>query len=158
MPSYETTYEVEHSADDMFALAADVASYPEFVPLCSGMEIISRVGEGNKELVEARMSVAAGPFHETFTNRIVLDRDRYEISVRATDGPFKHLSNDWSFEPMSEKSCRVHFSLDYEFRSLALRFALGAVSESAFGRYAAAFQDRANELFGAISSPPEKGS
>jgi len=158
MPSYETAYGVEHSADDMFALAADVASYPEFVPLCSGMEIVSRGTEGDTDWIEARMSVAAGPFHETFTSRIVLDRKRYSIGVRASDGPFKQLANDWSFEPLTEKSCRVRFALDYEFRSLALRFALGSVSENAFGRYAKAFQDRANKLYGATASQPEIGS
>lgn len=158
MPSYATTYDVEHSADDMFALAADIVSYPEFVPLCSGMEIISQGKEGDTDWIEARMSVAAGPFHETFTCRVVLDRERYSISVRASDGPFKKLSNDWSFEPLSQKSCRVRFSLNYEFRSLALRFALGSVSESAFGRYAEAFQDRADRLYGAKPSLPETGS
>jgi coenzyme Q-binding protein COQ10 len=158
MTNYATTYDVEHSADDMLALAADIASYPEFVPLCSGMEIVSRGNEGDTEWIEARMSVAAGPFHETFTCRVVVDLKRYNIGVRASDGPFKKLSNDWSFEPLSQKSCRVRFSLDYEFSSLALRFALGSVSESAFGRYAEAFQDRADKLYGATPSQPETES
>lgn len=158
MPSYTTTYDVEHSADDMFALAADVASYPEFVPLCSVMEIVSQGTEGDTDWIEARMSVSAGPFHETFTSSIVLDRQRHSIGVRASDGPFKQLVNDWSFEPLSENSCRVRFALEYEFRSLALRFALGSVSGSAFARYAEAFQNRADKLYGTTPSQPEIGS
>ena len=148
MPSYRTTYEVKHSADDMFALAADVASYPEFVPLCAGMEILSEGKEGDKDIVQARMTVAAGPIKESFTNRVVLDREAMTISVEAIDGPFKQLTNNWSFEPISETSCRIDFALDYEFRSFALRLALGAISDSAFGRYAKAFEDRADAIYG----------
>ena len=158
MPSYATTYEVRHSADEMFALAADIGSYPEFVPLCSGMEINSHGTEGEREVILARMSVSVGPFNESFDNRIVLDRESRTIAVRATDGPFKHLSNDWIFKPLPDESCRVRFSIDYEFRSLALRFALGAVSDAAFGRYAEAFQKRADKIYGSKSSPPATGS
>ncbi len=148
MPSYSTTYEARHSANDMFALVADVAAYPEFVPLCTGMDILSTSMDGDKEVIEACMTVAAGPVKERFTNRVVLDRENLTISGRAVDGPFKKLTNDWSFEPLTANTCRIAFALDYEFRSMALRLLLGAVSESAFGRYAKAFEDRADALYG----------
>ena len=148
MPSYTSVYEVQHSATDMFNLAADIQSYPEFVPLCSGMEILSKKEEDGKEVLEARMTVSAGFVKESFTNRVVLDRDNLTIAVKALDGPFNHLTNDWAFEPLGEKSCRISFKLDYEFRSFALRLTLGAISETAFGRYAKAFEDRADEIYG----------
>lgn len=148
VPNYSTSYEAKHSASDMFAMVADVASYPEFVPLCTGMDILSRAVEDGREIVDACMTVAAGPISERFTNRVVLDRENLKISGRAIDGPFKKLTNDWSFEPLSPQTCRIDFALDYEFRSMALRLLLGAVSESAFGRYTKAFEDRADALYG----------
>lgn len=147
MPGYSAAHEVRHSAQQMFALIADVERYPEFVPRCTGMRVLGREKENGREIVFARMTVAAGPVKESFTNRIVLDHAALTISVRATDGPFKRMENDWAFEPLGPSSCRVRFSIAYEFRSLALRLLLGAVSDAAFGHYVEAFERRADAIY-----------
>lgn len=148
MPHFATHHHVEHSAQDMFALVADIESYPEFVPHCKAMHVLSRQEENGHEVVTAKMTVGYGPLTETVTNRIVLDRANLTISVRATQGPFKRLENDWAFEPDSERSCIVHFSIAYEFRSLALRLITGTISDGAFGNYSKAFEERADAIHG----------
>ncbi|MEH6728911.1 MAG: SRPBCC family protein, partial [Hyphomicrobiales bacterium] len=42
MPKFETTRIVSHSAEKMFALVADVESYPQFVPLCQRLSVRGR--------------------------------------------------------------------------------------------------------------------
>lgn len=148
MPRYTATNTIGHSAEQMFDLVADIERYPEFVPLCTAMQVIDRGQEGNAEILTARMTVASGFVKETFINRVTLDRPAMTISVVATDGPFKQLENRWSFEPIGDKSCRIDFILDYEFKSLPLRILLGAISDSAFSRYEKAFEDRADALYG----------
>ncbi len=152
MPEFATEHRVGHSAGNMFDLVADVARYPEFVPYCTAMDVVSRSEEDGTPVVTARMTVAYGIIKETFTNRIVLDRANLTISVRASDGPFRRLENDWRFEPVDSNSCTIHFSIAYEFRSLALRLAAGAVSERAFGNYSKIFEDRADAIYGNAGS------
>ena len=49
MPQFETTRPVAHSAEDMFALVADIERYPQFVPMCESLTVRSRKeGEGGK--------------------------------------------------------------------------------------------------------------
>ncbi|MBN9027901.1 MAG: type II toxin-antitoxin system RatA family toxin, partial [Rhizobiales bacterium] len=42
MPSFATERRVGHSAEEMFALVADVEKYPQFVPLCERLVIRGR--------------------------------------------------------------------------------------------------------------------
>ena len=37
MPQFETVKHVRHPPAEMFALVADVESYPEFLPLCEAL-------------------------------------------------------------------------------------------------------------------------
>ena len=104
----------------MYELVADIEAYPEFVPLCASMSIDSRDVKDGKEIVVAKMTVAYSLLHETFTSRIVLDREAWAIDVTGIDGPFSTMDNSWRFEPVGETSCRVLFEIEYEFRSRAL--------------------------------------
>jgi coenzyme Q-binding protein COQ10 len=145
---FSTTRDVKHSASDMFALIADVEAYPAFVPLCTGMVVKSRTEEEGKEILVARMTVAYSLLHESYSSRVVLDRKALAIDVSALDGPFRRLDNQWRFEPTGDKSCRVHFDIAYEFRSRSLGMLLGTVFDRAFRRFAEAFEERADALYG----------
>jgi len=146
---FDTTRLTHHSADQMFALVADVEAYPEFVPLCSSMVVEDRRRDGARETITAKMTVAYSLLHETFTSRVVLDRDARTIEVTGIDGPFSSMDNIWRFEPVDDETCRVVFSIDYEFRSRTLSLLLGGVFDHAFRRFAAAFEARADKLYGA---------
>src|SRR5689334_9004229 len=89
MPSFSTTRRVRHSAEDMFALVADVERYPEFVPLCRSLKVRSRTpGRNGTEVVVAEMTVAYKLIHETFTSKVTLDRANRKIFVEYLRGPF----------------------------------------------------------------------
>jgi len=138
---------VGHSADAMFDLVADVEKYPQFLPLCEDLTVLSRSIEGNKEIITANMSVGYKAIHEVFLSRVTLERDSQKILVEYLDGPISHLENLWWFEAISETSSRVHFSLEYEFKSLALRLLMGAMFDKAFRKFTEAFEKRADQIY-----------
>lgn len=148
MPSYVTHRKVKHSAHDMFDLVADVESYPLFVPLCERLVVRRRADEDGKEILIADMTISFKLIRETFTSRVNLDRAGLAISVSYLDGPFKHLDNHWTFDPVSDNASTVHFSIDYEFRSRTLGAVMGAVFDKAFRKFAQAFEDRADKVYG----------
>ena len=47
-----------------------------------------------------------------------------------------------------EPACDVEFFISYEFRSRTLAFLMGAVFDAAFRRFVAAFERRADVVFG----------
>ncbi|HZP18662.1 MAG TPA: type II toxin-antitoxin system RatA family toxin [Bauldia sp.] len=148
MPHFTTTRQVRHSATDMFDLVADIEAYPKFLPLCERLVVRSRKAEGRREILIATMTIAYKLIRESFTTRVTLDRDNLRIEAEYLDGPFRYLENVWRFEPRGRGDCVVHFSLDYEFRSWTLSTLMGAVFDRAFRRFAEAFEERADAVYG----------
>jgi coenzyme Q-binding protein COQ10 len=134
----------------MFDLVADVERYPQFVPLCQSLTVRRRTNDaGGREVIVADMTVAYKFIHETFTSRVTLERGNLSILVEYLEGPFRRMNNRWSFHAISEASCEVEFFLAYEFRSRALGMLMGSVFDAAFRRFAAAFERRADQVYGA---------
>jgi coenzyme Q-binding protein COQ10 len=148
MPQFQTTRRVAHSAEEMFALVADIERYPEFVPLCESLRVIGRKPDAQGEVVTASMTVAYKMIRESFTSRILLDAPARQIRVNYIDGPFRFLENVWVFRPTGERSCEVGFSLKYEFKSRMLQMVMGAVFDRAFRKFADAFEARADAVYG----------
>ena len=150
MPQFSTTRRVRHSAADMFDLVADVERYPQFVPLCQSLAVRRRSNDGaGREVIVADMTVAYKFIRETFTSRVTLDRPNLTILVEYLEGPFRRMNNRWTFRPGGENNCEVEFFLAYEFRSRTLGMLMGGVFDAAFRRFAAAFERRADEVYGA---------
>ena len=148
MRTFQTTRRVAHSAQDMFALVADVERYPEFVPLCKSIVLRSREEKDGHDVLIADMSIAYKLLNETFTSRVTLDRDTPQILVEYLDGPFTHLENRWNFKDTGEGSSIIEFYLEYEFKSRALQMLMGAMFDQAFGKFAEAFEQRADLVYG----------
>jgi coenzyme Q-binding protein COQ10 len=148
VPQFSTKRRVRHAAAEMFDLVADVEHYPEFVPLCRDLKVKVRTkGEGTEILV-ADMTVAYKLVRETFTSRVTLDQPKLQILVEYLSGPFSHLQNRWVFQPVDERSCDVEFFIAYEFKSRVLAALMGAMFDTAFRRFADAFEKRADEVYG----------
>jgi coenzyme Q-binding protein COQ10 len=95
------------------------------------------------------MSVGYKMIRERFTSRVVLNRPRLRVVVDYIDGPFRHMENIWTFrdEPGGERSV-VTFFIDYEFRSRTLGALMGSMFDAAFRKFAQAFEDRADVVYG----------
>lgn len=158
MPQFSTRRRVKHSAAKMFDLVADIERYPEFVPLCRSMRVIRRAHFVDREVVVAEMTVAYKLIRECFTSRVTLDRIKWTILVEYLDGPFSRMENRWTFRPVDERAgdaadaaqaaCDVAFFISYEFRSRTLGLLMGAMFDTAFRRFASAFEKRADAVFG----------
>jgi coenzyme Q-binding protein COQ10 len=149
MPKFSSKRRVHHSAAQMFDLVADVERYPEFVPLCRSMKIRQRMPKPDgTEIVICEMTVSFKLVREAFTTKVTLDRPNLKILVEYLQGPFSNLENRWSFEPKSDTVCDVGFFLAYEFKSRMLAMLMGTMFDTAFQRFAAAFEKRADVVYG----------
>ena len=149
MPSFSNRRAVAHSAEHMFDLVADVERYPEFVPMCRDLKVRKRTAAADgTEVLVADMTVAYNLVRESFRSRVTLDRPNLQILVEYLEGPFSHLENRWTFHPAGEQACEIEFYIDYEFRSRMLGVLMGAMFDAAFRRFAAAFEKRADAIYG----------
>lgn len=133
----------------MFDLVADVERYPEFLPLCEGLKVRRRTAEEDgREVLVADMTVGYRAIHETFTSRVTLDKAASKILVEYVNGPFRRLENRWTFRDEPGGGSMVEFYIAYEFRSRTLGLLMGAMFDKAFGKFAEAFEERANRIYG----------
>jgi coenzyme Q-binding protein COQ10 len=153
MPQFTTSRRVRHSATDMFDLVADVERYPQFVPLCKALYVCQRsTSEAGIETVVADMTVSFKLVRESFRSRVTLDPAKLQILVEYLQGPFSRMQNRWTFRPTGEQTCEVEFYIDYEFRSRTLGMLMGGMFDVAFRRFAAAFEARADKVYGRQSA------
>ena len=149
MPQFTTKRAVRHAAAEMFDLVADVERYPEFVPLCPALKVRKRLPQPDGvEVLVADMTVAYKLVRESFTSRVTLDRPHLQVLVEYLEGPFSRMENRWTFSPTGEGTCEVRFFISYEFKSRALGLLIGGMFDLAFRRFAAAFERRADEVYG----------
>jgi coenzyme Q-binding protein COQ10 len=149
MPQFANKRRVRHSAEKMFDLVADVERYPQFVPLCQSLKVRQRTqNEDGTETIVADMTAAFQLVRESFTTRVTLDRPNLKIMVEYLKGPFSKLENRWTFEPKDDNSCDVGFFIAYDFKSRMLAVLMGAMFDAAFQRFAAAFEKRADAVYG----------
>jgi coenzyme Q-binding protein COQ10 len=153
MPRFSSKRRVAHSASQMFDLVADMERYPEFVPLCQSLKIRQRTPRADgSEIAVSEMTVSFKLVKETFTTEVTLDRPNLKIGVRYLRGPFSSLENRWTFEPKGEGACDVTFFIAYEFKSRMLALLMGSMFDAAFARFSAAFEKRADVIYGKSSA------
>jgi len=145
---YETTHVIGYSADDMFALIADIEAYPKFLPLCEDLVIKRREQRDGKEVLTALMAVGYKMIRESFTTQVMLDRPERTILVEYLDGPFSFLENRWRFVPHGRESCQIEFYIAYSFRSRLLERLMGGLFAKAVRKYTDAFEARADAIYG----------
>lgn len=149
MPRFSNKRRVQHTADQMFDLVADVESYPEFVPLCQALVVRQRQPKPDgTEIIVCDMTVSFKLVRETFTSRVTLDRAHRKILVEYVSGPFSSLENRWSFEPLDGNACEVTFFIAYEFKSRMLAMLMGSMFDTVFARLSSAFEKRADAIYG----------
>ncbi len=149
MPQFTATRHLQHRAEQMFALVADVETYPQFVPMCEALTIRSRKERDGKTLLVADMTVGYKLIRETFTTQVLLKPDERVIEVKYIDGPFRYLDNRWTFVPVGDGTqSDVDFFIDYEFKSRTLGLVMGSMFDLAFRKFAEAFEKRADQIYG----------
>ena len=144
MPVHQETKVLPYRAAQMYALVADVASYPQFHPWCSGARILSR--EDNEMLAE--LTIGYKVIRERFVSRVLLNKTNKTIEVAYVSGPLKALRNEWKFHDTGPGQCQVDFFVHFEFSSRLLSHLMDVFFDVAFRRMVTAFEKRAEEIYG----------
>lgn len=133
---------VPYSARQMFDLVDDVARYPEFVPWCSGSEVLDE-HDGGKT---ARLDINYHGVRAHFTTDNV-NAPPESIVVTLKDGPFRHLHGEWTFRALAEDACKVEFVIAYEFKTHVLETLVGPVFNHICNTFIDAFVHRAERHY-----------
>lgn len=147
MPSHSEIRELPYTAEQMYAVVADVEHYPEFLPWCVALRVRSRERDGNANVLIADMTVSYHGVREHYVSRVRLDPIARTIEAMHIEGPFERLTNRWRFEPMARGS-RIHFFIEFAFRNWFLSALAGLAFERTVMRMADAFVERARSLYG----------
>lgn len=141
MKRIERSAIVPHDAQQVYALVADIESYPRFLPWCAG----ARVQEGPQG-VTATLEIGVKGLRQSFTTRNE-NKPGESIDMHLVDGPFRRFEAAWRFKPLAPHACGISFSLEVEFSSRAA----GRLLEPLFAKIADsmvdAFSRRADEIY-----------
>ena len=148
----QTAYSA-HGAAEMFALVADVERYPEFVPYCRALRVVSMRGDQENGELLADMAVSFNVFRERFRSRVSLDKNALRIDADYVRGPFRRLKNAWRFADDPNGGSQIDFEIDFEFRNPILHRVASEVLDKVFGRMVEAFVERADDVYGAPAAP-----
>jgi ribosome-associated toxin RatA of RatAB toxin-antitoxin module len=139
---------VPYPAEAMFALVADVESYPRFLPGCTSSAVLSREPGG----LVASLALSKGPFSSSFTTRNILDPPR-RLTMELVDGPFRSLHGEWTLTPLGPsggaQGCRIDLLVRFQFAGTARDLLLGPAFELTCSGLVDAFVERARAVYGA---------
>jgi len=141
MSSIEKSVLVRHSAHRMFALVADIAAYPEFLPWCSGSRIVAHEGRQ----VTAEIDINFHGITQSFTTVNEQQPDD-RITLRLVRGPFSRLDGNWGFTALGDDACKVTLTLDYDFNNFLLQKLVGPVFHQIATTMVDSFVKRADDI------------
>ncbi|MEO7241312.1 MAG: type II toxin-antitoxin system RatA family toxin [Variovorax sp.] len=159
-----------HSAEQMYALVTDVASYPAFLPWCDKARVVETHADG----VTAEIGLRLAGVRQSFTTRNTQTPPR-EVRLRLVKGPFSKLDGVWRFAPLAQPgaangrgsvsaaadpspstgnvageggACRVELDLSYGFDNFALSALVGPIFDKIAASLVDAFVKRADAVYG----------
>jgi ribosome-associated toxin RatA of RatAB toxin-antitoxin module len=143
MRQIEKSVLVPYTQAQMFALVADLASYPDFVPWVSRAQVIEQA----PDYVVGQLEMHRAGVRETFTTRNAMQAPR-EIHMELVEGPFKTLSGLWIFEDIAGRGSQVKLTMRFEFANPMMALLLSRSFEKSCLELIDAFVSRAREVYG----------
>jgi coenzyme Q-binding protein COQ10 len=155
MPHFSTTRRVNLSAEQAYAIAADVGSYDEFLPLLRRSTIRGeRTIIGEVESFKADLTVGFDKLkvQESFTSLVSADHLNRCVTATSHDGPMKALKAVWKIVPQSDGKAEVSITVDYTLKSMMLQMMASGLMDFAAHKIMQAFEERGIKLYGALTS------
>lgn len=134
---------VMHSAQSMFDLVNDVASYPQFMDGCQASEVL----EQSETLMVARLELKKGGVKTSFMTRNRLQAPSI-IEMKLEEGPFKSLTGVWRFTPLTPEACKVSLDLEFEFNNMAVGLAASKLFSTMANQLVDSLCRRADQIYG----------
>jgi ribosome-associated toxin RatA of RatAB toxin-antitoxin module len=141
-----------YTPHEIYQLVTDVEAYPQFLPWCERVEILSRDEQGPT----ARLHLAYSGIRHAFTTRNVQVPDQ-SVRIELVDGPFSLLDGLWRFialpvpgGPSATESaaCKIEFELRYAFANVVLEAAISPVFDRIADTFVDSFVRRAEQVHG----------
>ncbi len=155
MPNFSVSRSVPYTADQVFAIARDVARYKEFLPLVKRSIVRgAKTDEQGHEHFEGELTVAYDKLRieEVMTSRVTVDPAALTVTARSDQGPVKHLVSEWKIVPAGDNRCDINFTVDYTLKSKMLQMVLSGMFDMAVRKVMSAFEERARALYGPATS------
>ncbi|HEY3730822.1 MAG TPA: type II toxin-antitoxin system RatA family toxin [Steroidobacteraceae bacterium] len=125
----------------VYRLVEAVEHYPEFVPGCTGAQVLER----SEHQTLARLAVRRGLLRTEFTTRNALDPGR-SVHMQLVEGPFRVLDGHWTFTPVASNGCRIDFKLRFEFSNALKAVLFEPLFEETAASLVRAFAARAQSM------------
>jgi coenzyme Q-binding protein COQ10 len=155
LPKFSITRRVNLSIDQAFAIAADVASYKDFLPLLKRSVIRGeRKRIGDIETFDADLQVAFEKLRlrETFTSQVTCNASDQTVTATSSDGPMKALKAVWKIVGVENGKADVSITVEYTMKSMMLQMVAGGLTDFAAQKIMQAFEDRGKALYGSAVS------
>lgn len=134
---------LNYSAEEVFGIVNDIASYPLFVPNC----VRSEVHESSETEMLASLSFKALGMTQVLTTRNIISPGR-RIEINFVDGPFSNLTGLWEFIALDESACKAICVLSFIPKSHYARFAAKPALNKAAGLALDSFNKRIAKVYG----------
>jgi coenzyme Q-binding protein COQ10 len=150
MPQFSVTRRLPFRPADLSVIAADVPSYPRFVPLCTAARVWDESTDADdRRHFRAAIDLAYPKLRlsETLTSEVTTDPVALAVRAVSTAAPAKFLDNRWLFHDLGAGGTDVDFYIAYELRSWTLQLLVGGMFDYAVRKIINAFEARARELY-----------
>ena len=148
MPVFQTSRLVAVTPDTAYAVAADVGSYKDFLPLLQRSTVRgTKAPTGTGQRFDAELSIAYPKLglSESFVSRVETNDAERSVAAHSTDGPFRAIETEWRITPAGQGS-QVAIRIDYAFRNPLIQLAAGGLMDMAIQKVMAAFEARARDI------------
>ncbi len=152
MKTFTESRIIPYSAQQLYDMAIDIESYPEFVPLCkrAAVRAAQELPGGQTELDTVLVfRYRKFGIYEEFESTVTGDPASKTIVSESDGPPFISFHAKWSFTDIGPGEAEAKIDVTYQFRSKALALFIDRAAGAAINRLITAWQDRAAELYGA---------
>ena len=122
-----------------YQVVVDVEAYPQFLPGCQAVEVLSRTEQG----LEAKVTVTGAGMTQKF---VTANRHTPNvITMSLKRGPFKSLEGVWHFNAIGDLGCRVEVDLSYEVDGM-LSVVFSPIADVVANKLVSAFCQRMDDV------------
>jgi coenzyme Q-binding protein COQ10 len=151
VPHFSTSRKVDITVDQAFAIAADVGSYRDFLPLVERSTLRgARTKTDHGESFDADLAVGYSKLgvRESFTSHVVCDPLNSTVTATSNDGPMRSLKAVWKITSQPGGTAEVSITVDYALKSMMLQMMARGLMDFAAQKIMQAFEERGRALYG----------
>jgi len=113
MKSSQQEIIINYAAKDLYNIVLDIEKYPEFIPWCEAIYIISK---SKNEIIADMIVKHKYSLPQKFTSHVFFNSKNFSINTNYIQGPLKDLKTEWNFIKIEETKTKVLFKVKFEFQ------------------------------------------